>query len=65
VANQVKKTLLVDAEELNKFHLRNPSHGAFTWFVNAALRRYNEINETSAEELIALSVDELSLHDDH
>lgn len=55
----VKKTLLLDEEEFNRFKARNPSHGAFTDFVRRALKRYNDLNDTNPDELISLAVGEL------
>jgi len=55
----VRKTILVSRDEYEKFETRHPGHGDFTWFVREALARYNEINDTNPEELIALAVGEI------
>lgn len=60
MSDKVRKHIEVPAEELKKFESRHPSRGAFTWFVTEALTRYNQINETSPEELVELAVDEIT-----
>lgn len=61
VENTVKKTLLVDKDEWKKFEAKHPQFGAFTWFVDAALRAYNQINEVDPQELIDLAMKEITL----
>ncbi len=64
MAELVKKTLLIPKEEADKFRRTHPQHGAFTWFVREALRRYNLINDVDPEELINLAVGEITLTED-
>jgi hypothetical protein len=55
----VKKTFLLDEEEVKRFKARNPSHGALVDFFRKALKRYNDLNDTDPDELIKLAVGEL------
>lgn len=57
----VKKTVLIPSDEWLRFKERHPGHGDFTWFVREALTRYNDVNDTSPEELIGLAVSEITL----
>ena len=58
---KVKRTLLIDREDYERFQARNPSHGAFTWFVREALHKYNELNDVDPKELIELAVKEITI----
>jgi len=55
----VKRTILIDGEDYRRFRERHPSHGAFTWFIRTALKKYNELNDTDPEELVQLAVGDL------
>lgn len=56
----VKRTLLIDREDYERFQRRHPQHGAFTWFVREVLRAYNELNDTDPDELIKLAAQEIT-----
>jgi len=58
---KVKKTILIDKDEFDKFRERHPGHGDFVWFVREALKKYNELNEVDPNELVELAVGEIDL----
>lgn len=58
---KVGKTVLLLKSDYDKFREVHPGHGSFSWFVQTALRKYNELNVVSADELVELAVKELTL----
>ena len=56
-----KKTVHIDKDEYDKFIERHLSYGAFTYWLNEALKQYNALNEVTPNELIKMAVGEITL----
>lgn len=60
-ARMVKKNILIPEEEIERFEVRHPGHGSFTWFVRTCLEKYNELNDVNPDELIGTVVADVTL----
>lgn len=61
MAGTVKKIVELPKDEVQRFEERFPQHGAFTWFIREAIRRFNDIYEINSEELIELAVRDIEI----
>lgn len=59
--DMVTRTLALPREDLEAFQAHHPGHGAFSWFVREALKRYNELHTIDADDLIQAAVGEIRL----
>lgn len=57
----VKKTLWLPEDEVEEFESTFPMHGAMTWFVREALRRFNEMNRVKPEEIVDVAVRDIHI----
>lgn len=57
----VKKTFWLPKKEVEKFESKFPMHGAMTWFLREALRRFNEITSFDPEEDLKSAIDDIHI----
>lgn len=60
-SKEVKKTILFPREDVQRFEEIHPGHGAFTWFLRAALRNYNALHEGNANDLVSVAVRDIQI----
>lgn len=55
-ATRTPRSVNVDEDALARFHEIYPMHGAFTWFVNEALRHFVSLHEFTPSDMTAFAV---------
>ena len=56
-----KTTIHLDQDEYDKFIMGFPVQGSFNWFVNEALKQFNELNEFSMGKTVGEAVREVTV----